>query len=53
MLFIGLKKLADNSNPQSYSNKLRKRRFNIFLNQLNSIYKNNISILDVGGTYEF
>jgi len=48
-----LKKIADNSNPESYSNKLRKRRFNIFLNQLNSIYKNNISILDVGGTYEF
>jgi len=34
-----LKKIADNSNPESYSNKLRKRRFNISLNQLNSINK--------------
>jgi len=55
MLFRELKKLADNSNPQSYSNKLRKRRFGIFLKQLKDINNNNnnINILDIGGTYEF
>ena len=36
---IYAKKNADNSNLESYSNKLIKRRFNISLNQLNSINK--------------
>lgn len=53
MLFKMLKRIANNSNPQSYSMKLRKHRFGIFLKQLKDFNNNNINILDIGGTYSF
>jgi ubiquinone/menaquinone biosynthesis C-methylase UbiE len=41
-------KFADNNNPNSYSFRLRKKRFNLFINTL-KVTKND-SILDVGGS---
>lgn len=47
-----LKKLANIRNEKSLANKLRKKRFNLFLSLMNSISKP-IRILDVGGTTDF
>lgn len=44
---------ADNARPDSLATRLRKKRFLLFLNLLNSITKNKIEILDIGGTVEF
>lgn len=46
------KNLADIQNEKSLSNKLRKRRFNLFLSLMNSI-SSPVRILDVGGTDDF
>jgi hypothetical protein len=47
-----LKKLADNSNPYSYANKFRRKRFRIFTELLKR-FKPPVKILDIGGTSDY
>lgn len=49
-----LKKLTDNTDPNSLASKMRLKRFSIFLNLVNSFKdKSTISIIDVGGDQYF
>ena len=43
-------KFADNRNPNSLSSNLRRKRFNLFLEILQKINKDDIKIIDLGGT---
>jgi hypothetical protein len=45
-------KAADNTDPNSYASKMRKKRFALFLNLLERIPRP-VHILDIGGTQEF
>ena len=47
-----MKRIADNTNKNSYAARMRKKRFAFFLNLLHNISKP-IEILDVGGTQLF
>ena len=49
MLF---KRLADNRQDDSYATSMRRRRFQFFLDLLNSVPRP-LTILDVGGTQDF
>ena len=44
---------ANNKNPDSISSRLRRKRFELFINLAGKLESNKISILDVGGTYDF
>ena len=45
--------IYDNSNPNSWASKLRKKRFDFFMAELGKIEKKSLKILDVGGTQSF
>ena len=47
-----LKKLSDNSQPQSFANRLRRKRFERFLQLVNACPRP-LNILDIGGTQKF
>jgi hypothetical protein len=48
----GIRRLADGSNPESFSNRMRTRRFKLF-DSLAASLPRPLRILDVGGTNEF
>lgn len=47
-----IKSLVDNTDQSSYASRMRQKRFNLFLNMLESLPKP-VKILDVGGTQTF
>ena len=47
------KEIADNRSNDSFATRLRQKRFETFFELIESIDKNNLTILDIGGTMNY